>query len=45
MPPKFITQDVENTVIHPMVLVQERDLIEFAKEENFLIIPCNLCGS
>ena len=26
-------------------LVQERDLIEFAKEENFPIIPCNLCGS
>lgn len=45
MPPKFITQDGENTVIRPMVLVQERDLIEFAKEENFPIIPCNLCGS
>lgn len=28
-----------------MVLVQERNLIEFAKEENFSIIPCNLCGS
>ena len=28
-----------------MVLVQERDLIEFAKEEQFPIIPCNLCGS
>lgn len=45
MPPKFITQDGENTVIRPMVLVQERDLIEFAKEENFPIIPCNLCSS
>lgn len=45
MPPKFITKDGENTVIRPMVLVQERDLIEFAKEESFPIIPCNLCGS
>ena len=45
MPPKFVTQDGENTVIRPMVLVQERDLIEFAKEEQFPIIPCNLCGS
>ncbi|MDE5039585.1 tRNA 2-thiocytidine(32) synthetase TtcA, partial [Francisella tularensis subsp. holarctica] len=45
MTPKFVTQDGENTVIRPMVLVQERELIEFAKEENFPIIPCNLCGS
>lgn len=45
MPPKFITQDGENTVIRPMVLVQERDLIEFAKEQQFPIIPCNLCGT
>ena len=44
MPPKFITQDCENTVIRPIVLVQEHDL-KFAKEENFPIIPCNLCGS
>ena len=45
MPPKFITQDKENTVIRPMVYVQEKDLIQFAKEEKFPIIPCNLCGS
>ncbi|GAB4223430.1 MAG: tRNA 2-thiocytidine(32) synthetase TtcA [Francisella sp.] len=45
MPPKFITQDRENTVIRPMIYVQEKDLITFAKEENFPIIPCNLCGS
>ncbi|AXA33615.1 tRNA 2-thiocytidine(32) synthetase TtcA [Francisella adeliensis] len=45
MPPKFITQDGENTVIRPMALVQERDLIEFAKEQQFPIIPCNLCGT
>ncbi|MDE5033721.1 tRNA 2-thiocytidine(32) synthetase TtcA, partial [Francisella tularensis subsp. holarctica] len=44
-PPTFVTQDGENTVTRPRVLVQERDLIDFAKEENFPIIPCNLCGS
>ena len=45
MPPKFLTQDRQNTVIRPMVLVQEKDLIKYAEEENFPIIPCNLCGS
>ena len=45
MPPKYVTKDGENVVVRPMVYVQERDLIEFAKEEDFPIIPCNLCGS
>lgn len=45
MPPKLITNDKRHIVIRPMVLCQERDIITYAKEQAFPIIPCNLCGS
>jgi tRNA 2-thiocytidine biosynthesis protein TtcA len=45
MPPKLLTDDKQHIVIRPMVYCQERDIISYAKERDFPIIPCNLCGS
>ncbi|MCP0913051.1 MULTISPECIES: tRNA 2-thiocytidine(32) synthetase TtcA [Legionella] len=45
MPPKLLSDNKKHIVIRPMCYVQERDIITFAEEQNFPIIPCNLCGS
>jgi tRNA 2-thiocytidine biosynthesis protein TtcA len=45
MPPKLLTQDKRHIVIRPMVFCQEEQIIEYAAEQEFPIIPCNLCGS
>ena len=45
MPPKLLTDSKEHIVIRPLAYCQERDLIEYAKEQAFPIIPCTLCGS
>jgi tRNA 2-thiocytidine biosynthesis protein TtcA len=45
MPPKLLTDDKQHIVIRPMAYCQERDIIAYAAERNFPIIPCNLCGS
>ncbi len=45
MPPKLLTDDKQHIVIRPMAYCQERDIIAYANERQFPIIPCNLCGS
>jgi len=45
MPPKLLSDNKKHIVIRPMCYVQERDIIAYAQELNFPIIPCTLCGS
>jgi len=45
MPPKLLTQDKRLVVIRPMAYCQEKDIIAYASEQQYPIIPCHLCGS
>ncbi len=45
MPPKLLSDNKKHIVIRPLSYVQENDIIEYAGDQNFPIIPCNLCGS
>lgn len=45
MPPKLLSDNKRHILIRPLVYCQEKDIIEYAKEQAYPIIPCNLCGS
>ena len=45
MPPKLLTNEKDHIVIRPLAYCQEKDIIEYAKEQQYPIIPCSLCGS
>ena len=45
MPPKLLSDNKKHIVIRPLCYVQENDIIAFANEQAYPIIPCTLCGS
>ena len=45
MPPKLLTDNKQHIVIRPLAYCQEQDIIAYAQEQQFPVIPCNLCGS
>ena len=45
MPPKLLSDAGTNIIIRPMAYAAEKDIIKYAGQMNFPIIPCNLCGS
>lgn len=44
MPPKLLSDNKKHILIRPLAFCQESDIITYAQERKFPIIPCNLCG-
>ncbi|WBU55745.1 tRNA 2-thiocytidine(32) synthetase TtcA [Paracoccus sediminicola] len=45
MPPKLLNEDGDLLVLRPLAYVAEADCEKFARDLNYPIIPCDLCGS
>jgi len=45
MPAWLRSDDGRNTVIRPLINCYEKELLEYSEEQQFPILPCNLCGS
>jgi tRNA 2-thiocytidine biosynthesis protein TtcA len=45
MPARYTTDDGRFQVIRPLIECAEADLVALAAEQEFPILPCNLCGS
>jgi tRNA 2-thiocytidine biosynthesis protein TtcA len=45
MPPKLLNDEGDLFVLRPLAHVAEADCDRFAREMNYPIIPCDLCGS
>lgn len=45
MPPKLVSDNGQHVVIRPLAYIDEQSLIDFARVQQFPVIPCSLCGS
>ena len=45
MPPKLQSDDGKHVLIRPLAYCKEADIVDYAEQKAFPIMPCNLCGS
>jgi len=45
MPPKLLSDNGQHIVIRPLAYCRESDIAEYAQQQQFPVMPCNLCGA